>query len=516
MNVEGKRKGYFADQVTSSFGILYAKVLDNQVIGNRRLIASIHSRSPLLSCFRQTTDAAPLAVFRILFGVMMFASIVRFWSYGWIDKLYIQPRFFFSYYGLEFIRPWGEYTYGLFTLCALSAILVALGYYYRFAITVFFLSFTYIELMDKTTYLNHYYFISALSFLMIWLPAAAYFSVDAYRKPDWAASQVPRWTLDAIKVLLGIVYFYAGLAKLNSDWLLHAMPLKIWLPANYDLPLLGNLLEQTWVHYAFSWGGVLYDLSIPFLLLWSRTRLFAFGLVVVFHVLTRVLFPIGMFPYIMIVSTLIFFDASFHHRLLAWVARWLRIDKTAFDHRKVQRDPSSAFVIPHSAFNRREHRIPNTKLRMVKGSIIIVFFLIQLLLPFRYLLYPGELFWTEEGYRFSWRVMLMEKAGYAHFKVVDAATGKRFYVDNSDFLTAFQEKQMATQPDFILQYAHFLADHFARQGHPTVQVFVDSYVALNGRTSQPYVDPTVDLTQIQGSFRPRTWLLPFHDDIQGL
>ncbi len=69
--------------------------------------------------------------------------------------------------------------------------------------------------------------------------------------------------------------------------------------------------------------------------------------------------------------------------------------------------------------------------------------MIQLLFPWRYLLYPEELFWTEEGYRFSWRVMLMEKAGYAEFKVVDSKTGKRFYVDNSDFLSPFQEKQMA-------------------------------------------------------------------------
>ena len=153
---------------------------------------------------------------------------------------------------------------------------------------------------------------------------------------------------------------------------------------------------------------------------------------------------------------------------------------------------------------------------MAKGGIIIAFFLIQLLLPFRYLLYPGELFWTEEGYRFSWRVMLMEKAGYAHFKVVDATTGQRFYVDNRDFLTTLQEKEMATQPDFILQYAHFLADHFTRQGHSNVQVFVESYVALNGRMSQPYVNPEVDLASVTESWAPRTWLLPFDDDIQGL
>ena len=460
------------------------------------------STSPLLPdqpsqlpYFRQTTEAAPLAVFRISLGLMMLLSIVRFWSYGWIDKLYVQPRFFFSYYGFDFVRPWGAYTYLLFALCALAAVGVAIGYRYRLAITVFFLSFTYIELMDKTTYLNHYYFVSVLSFLMIWLPAHTYYSVDALRHPEQAFQRIPRWTIDAVKVLLSIVYFYAGLAKINSDWLLEAMPLAIWLPAHYDLPLLGNLMEQRWVHYAFSWGGMLYDLSIPFLLLWSRTRLLAFGLVVFFHLFTRALFPIGMFPYIMIVSTLIFFDAPGHRRFLARVGRWFRLPADRFDN-------------GHVWLARRG----GTWAKSIVGVLLII----QVLLPFRYLLYPGELFWTEEGYRFSWRVMLMEKAGYAHFKVVDAATGQRFYVDNSDFLTTLQEKQMATQPDFILQYAHYLADHFTKQGHHNVQVFAESYVALNGRRSRPYVDPTVDLTQIEETFRPRTWLLPFDDEIQGL
>ncbi|HEY9117256.1 MAG TPA: HTTM domain-containing protein, partial [Roseivirga sp.] len=127
--------------------------------------------------FNQSTEAAPLAVFRIFFGLMMFFSIARFWVNGWIDKLYIQPKFFFSYYGFEWVKPLGIWTYGLFVICAFSALAVAFGYRYRLAIISFFLSFTYIELMDKTTYLNHYYFISLLSFLMIFLPAHHYFSV---------------------------------------------------------------------------------------------------------------------------------------------------------------------------------------------------------------------------------------------------------------------------------------------------------------------------------------------------
>ena len=442
-------------------------------------------------------EAAPLAVFRILFGVMMLLSIVRFWSYGWIEKLYIQPKFFFSYYGFEWVKPLGVYTYLIFIICGLSAIFVALGYKYKVAIVTFFISFTYIELMDKTTYLNHYYFISLLSFLMIFLPANAYFSLDAQQDSKKAFQKIPAWTINSVKLMLGIVYFYAGLAKLNSDWLFKAMPLKIWLPSKFDTPLLGQFLHEEWVQYAFSWFGAGYDLAIPFLLLYKKTRPFAFIMVVVFHVMTRVLFPIGMFPYVMIVSTLIFFDSSFHHKLLSYFSGLFRIEKNRFDNKRILAMPLNV--------------VTNSKL-----VLISLFFVIQLLMPWRYLVYPGELFWTEEGYRFSWRVMLMEKSGYAQFKVVSKDSGKWFYVDNSDFLTPFQEKQMSFQPDFILEYAQYLKRHFEKDGHKNVQIFVDSRVALNGRLSTTYIDPKVDLGQERESFEHKNWIIPFTDEIKGI
>ncbi len=452
-------------------------------------------RSQINKYLNTYTEAAPLAVFRIFFGIMMFISIVRFWWNGWIEKLYITPKFFFSYYGFEWVKPLGNYTYILFVICGISALLVAVGYKYKLFIVSFFLSFTYIELMDKTTYLNHYYFISILSFLMIFLPASAYFSIDAWKEQKKAFQKIPAWTIDSIKLLLAIVYFYAGLAKLNSDWLGRAMPLKIWLPSKYDLPFLGDLMQQEWVHYAFSWSGMLYDLSIPFLLLWRKTRFGAFLLVIIFHVLTRVLFPIGMFPYIMIVSALVFFSPKVHHRILSKIATLFQINKSRFDNsQKLIFQPIK---------------------RKISIVVIGLFFFIQFLLPWRYLMYPGELFWTEEGFRFSWRVMLMEKAGYSQFKIVDGKSGRRFYVDNSDFLTPFQEKQMSFQPDFILQYAHFLAEHFKKDGHRNIEVYVENYVALNGRKSAPYIDPNVNLLEFEDSLNHKSFILPFQDEIKG-
>lgn len=441
----------------------------------------------------KTTSAAPLVVFRIALGLLLFASVVRFWAKGWIEELYIKPEYFFSFYGFEFVRPLGAYTYLLFFVCGACALMVALGLFYRIAATGLFLSFTYIELMDKSTYLNHYYFISMVCLLMIFLPAHVHFSVDAHRNSKLRTDQIPLWSLDSVKIFVAMLYIFAGLAKVNSDWLLEAQPLRIWLPAKNDLPLIGSFFNYVWVAYFFSWFGCLYDLTIPFFLAKSSTRPYAYAAVVVFHVLTSILFPIGMFPFIMIATALIFFSAEFHSRIITGI-------------RKI-------FNWSLAPGNTSAYSYPRNSSRFVQ-AFLIVFFIAQVALPLRYMLYPGELFWTEEGYRFSWRVMLMEKAGYTQFTVKDQ-DGKFALVDNADFLTPLQEKMMSTQPDMILQFAHMLRDHYKTNGWMSPQVYAESYVTLNGRLSRPFVDSSADLAQVKESFAPKTWILPFEHDIKG-
>jgi hypothetical protein len=444
---------------------------------------------------QKTTSSAPLAVFRMALGLLLFGSIVRFWAKGWIAELYIEPKYFFSFYGFEFVKPLGEFTYLLFFICALSALLVAIGLFYRYAITTLFLTFTYIELMDKSTYLNHYYFISMICLIMIFLPSHAYFSVDAYRNKELRSGNVPRWTIDSLRLFVCMVYVFAGLAKINSDWLLEAQPLRIWLPSKNDLPLIGFLFNYTWVAFAFSWLGCIYDLSIPFLLMKRNTRIFAYIAVVTFHVLTAVLFPIGMFPYIMMATALIFFSDKFHLKIIRVLGSWFSM--------------SAEFISPNREFM---YSLRSTRILVVAFGF---FFLIQLLIPFRYLAYPDELFWTEEGYRFSWRVMLMEKTGYAQFTVRDS-NGKQVVVDNKQFLTALQEKMMSTQPDMILQYAHILRNHYSTQGFQNPGLYIDSYVALNGRLGKPLISPQTDLAVENESFYHKPWILPFNDEIKGL
>ncbi|MCD6065047.1 MAG: hypothetical protein K0R82_2958, partial [Flavipsychrobacter sp.] len=155
------------------------------------------------------------------------------------------------------------------------------------------------------------------------------------------------------------------------------------------------------------------------------------------------------------------------------------------------------------------------KQRLV-SVLFVLFFAIQFVLPWRYLLMPGELFWTEEGFRFSWRVMLIEKMGYAQFVVKDKTTGRVVAVNNNDFLTKNQEKMMATQADFIIQYAHHLEAHYKKQGMQQPRVYATIYVTLNGRRSRQYAKQDVDLAKEYDSYEHKNWILPLQDEIYGL
>lgn len=434
--------------------------------------------------------AAPLAVFRLLFGAMMVISILRFMGKGWVTELYVMPRVYFPYYGLEWVKPLGAVgMYVVFGGMALSAAGIMLGLFYRWSAWIFFLSFTYVELLDKTNYLNHYYFVSIIAFLLLWVPAHRHFSLDVRRRPDLWVSHLPAWMVLVFQLQLGLVYFFAGLAKLNYDWLAEAMPLRFWLPAHTHLPLIGPLFDQVWVAYLFCWFGACYDLTIPFFLSWGRTRVLAYLTVIVFHVFTALLFQIGMFPYIMLVSTLIFFPARFHQGLLQ------RLRKLGHASQ-----PGTWVQATSSRANRR-----------VLAGILAVHFALQVLVPLRFALYPGKLFWTEQGYRFSWRVMLMEKTGTAFFYVRDPKTGNETEIHNRSYLTANQEKMMATQPDMILQFAHLLKKDFEGKGLQNPQVRAEVYVSLNGRGSRMLIDPAINLAGQRESLGPKKWILPFEE-----
>ena len=449
----------------------------------------------------EATPIAPLIVFRIVFGALMLGGVVRFAALGWIEDHFVHTQVQFKYFGFEWVELLPPaYMYGLHVAMGLGALGILLGYRYRLSAALFFATFTYAELIDLTYYLNHYYFVSLAALLMVFLPAHRRFSLDTLRKPQIRSEKAPLWAIGILKFQIALVYLYAGLAKINYAWLIEAMPLRIWLPANDALLLIGPLFRYEAMPWIFSWAGMLYDCTIVGWLSWQRTRLLAYGAVVVFHVLTGLMFQIGVFPAVMIGCALIFFSPAFHERVLQALGKGIGGLGRLLP---LTRPPAAPLPPPHTP----------RPLSPFALALLAAYVAFQILFPWRYVLYPGNMFWTEEGYRFGWRVMLMEKAGTATFYVRDGATGREGVVDNSEFLRPHQEKQMAMQPDMILQYAHFLKKHYEAQGVMDAGVRAEVWVTLNACPSRLLIDPNFDLTKTKDSWRPKTWILPFEAQI---
>lgn len=434
---------------------------------------------------RKEISIAPLIVFRIAFGALMFISITRFILKGWVYNMYIMPKMYFPFYGFEWVKPLPAIgMYVVFGLMLLACVGIILGLFYRLSAIIFFLLFTYIELIDKTNYLNHYYFISLVSFLILFIPANKAFSLDNKFRKHAEVKSVPYFYLFILQLQMFVVYFFAGVAKLNYDWLVEAQPLKLWLPAFSHYPVIGTLMEEDWVAYVFSWFGCIYDLLIGFFLFNKRTVNYAYTFVIIFHAATASFFNIGMFPYIMMTITIVFFNEDFHQRIMVFFKRIVNYKN----------------MVSESPMN----------LRPAILAVLVMYFVIQFLLPFRYIFYPGNLFWTEQGYRFSWRVMLMEKAGTAFFYVKDGATNKEVEVDNKQHLTYMQEKMMATQPDMMVDYAKYLKTYYAERNFKEPKVRAQSFVTLNGLGTREFVNDTVDLSSMSNSFfKHKNWIKPF-------
>ena len=198
---------------------------------------------------------------------------------------------------------------------------MAVGFCFRAAAILFALGFLYLELVDVTNYLNHYYLAGLLAFLLALSPADRAFSIASLLSPRRASSTVPRFWLYLFRFQVGVVYVFAGLAKAHGDWLFHAQPLRIWLASHTDFPVLGPLFSLEFAPYVMSWAGFLFDTTIVGWLSWRKSRPFAYLAVIGFHALTGALFPIGMFPVIMVLSALVFFEPDWPRRLLAFVRR---------------------------------------------------------------------------------------------------------------------------------------------------------------------------------------------------
>jgi hypothetical protein len=420
-----------------------------------------------------------VAVVRIFFGAVVAISATRIIARGWVEQLWVEPSMLLGWPGLPVPALPAPALRAVVVGVGLCGVAITAGVATRAAAGAFLVGFGYLELLDRTTYLNHYWAITLFALLLIALPADGTWSLTARHQ----TRGVPAWALWLLRGQVAVVYVFAAIAKTDPDWLLRGEPLATWLAARTDLPLVGPMLGLPGAALVASWAGLLFDLTIVGWLWWRPTRLVAMIAVVAFHAGTWLLFPpIGVFPLLMVGLATLWLPP-------AWPVGALR--------------RAGPPVVPPPSPR------PVIAVSWTALAAVAVWMLVQIVLPLRHLAIPGDVRWTEEAGRFSWRVMAEEKVGWATFELTDPSTGTSDTVNISDVLTPNQAHVAAIRPDLLHQVANLLADQRETSTGIRPVVHVDAWVTWNGRPHARLIDRRADLAAqpwLHGRHQP--WILP--------
>lgn len=437
----------------------------------------------LTAALSRPVPALSLAVFRIALGALLVWDCWRFIKYDRIWRYWVAPDFHFTYPGFGWISPLPEpWIHVAWLAMGGLALLVMLGLFYRVAIVALTLIFGYFFLLDKAEYLNHFYLVLLFLVLMSFLPAHRALSLDARLFPRVAATHVPYAAVFVLRAQMEIMLIFAGLVKLTPDWLA-GEPLGLWLRAQADDFWFGGVFQYDAVIIAGTWGTVALHLVGAPLLMWERTRLAVFLVYALFHGLNALFFNIGIFPWLTIAATTIFFAPDWPRRLLRWL------------HARVEDLPEALPTATPAA-----RPLPRLALLAIAGWIAV-----QIFLPLRAGLLPTEVRWSGDGHRFSWRMRIYDRQAEGVFHV--RAGNQNWVVDPRDYLTGRQASKMLVRSDMIHQFAGHLETQWKEAGIDDVEVRAVIWKSLNGRPPQLFIDPEADLTAVSlGYLRPDAWV----------
>lgn len=118
-----------------------------------------------------------------------------------------------------------------------------------------------------------------------------------------------------LQIFFGSIYFFAGIAKLDDDWLSGSTARELyqsWIGPTPLKPLLDDTFEQGWPLVWIAYCGMLFDILVPFGLVfphpWIRLLFTCFALG--FHLMNHFTFVIETFPWVMITTLVIYFDCD--------------------------------------------------------------------------------------------------------------------------------------------------------------------------------------------------------------
>lgn len=430
----------------------------------------------------QPVDNAPLILFRIIFGFLIFAESFGAILTGWVRRVLIEPDFNFTIIGFEWLQaPDGSVMYIHFALMAVCGLMVMLGFYYRLGMAGFTILWTMVYWMQKSAYNNHYYFLILLCIFMLILPAHAYASLDAKRNSSIVSTTCPRWCTSIFLIQMWIVYTFAATHKLYPGWLEgEFISMNFFSKSNYWL--IGDLLQKSWLQEAVVYGGIIFDGLIVYFLLYKKTRVPAFLVSIIFHLFNSIVFQIGIFPYLMIGLTVFFFEPEL-------------IRKVFFKKKPIVN--YDTLIIPQISIK-----------RVSIAFIFFCYFILQLYLPLRHYLYKGDVFYTEEGHRLAWRMMLRYKTGHLTYNITSTETDSTWTVKPREFLTQKQSGAIVGKPDMIWQFAQYLEEHYQEMGLVDIEVRAEAYTGLNKQPMVKLIDSQIDLTKVKWqSLKHSDWIL---------
>ena len=429
----------------------------------------------------QKIDNSPLIIFRIFFGILISLECFGAIATGWVKRNLIDPKYNFPFIDFDWLQPLpGSGMYFYFSIMGLLGLCVALGFKYRVSIITFTLLWAATYLMQKTAYNNHYYLLILISFLMCFFPAEKAKSIDAKLNPNLETNSMYSYVKWIIVLQLFIVYTFASIAKMYGDWLDFSM-IKVLMHPRRDYWLIGEALQQPFLHSIIGTAGILFDLLIVPALLFKPTRRVAFFTSILFHLFNSIIFQIGIFPYLSIAFSVFFFKPK-------------TIQSTFFKSKQ-----------PFISLN-------NTIVPNYKNSLLLlmsIYFIAQLLLPVRHYVIEDDVLWTEEGHRMSWRMMLRSRIGKGNFKVVNKNTKQIFEIIPKDYLTASQERKVFAYPDFAWQFAQYLKIDFENKNMDVAVYLEDSQISINRKPYVPFIDSTTDLAaEPWKRLQHHLWILP--------
>lgn len=429
-------------------------------------------------------DARALAYFRIVFGVV---AVWRMLGYTFGKKLvtnYEAPSILFKHRYFEWIPllPHGALV-SLVWAMLIAGVLVVAGKWARPAAVAYGLGSLYLLMVSLTVYNNHDYLISLLALLCGALPVDHAWVISS-KRPSLAT--VPLWSLWLLRFEIGLPYFMGFLPKINADWLFRAQPMRLWLAdGRAKVPFGLGWMDHDALAYALSWGGFFFDLLVVPALLFKGTRIIAVLVLAGFHLSNSQMFNIGVFPWLMLFSTPLFFPPSWPEKL-----RLTRAKPRRKSARRVSTDTESAETSPAVL------------------AVLALTVLVQVAVPQRHYLYPGVVDWTGDGLFFSWRMKIFDKTGVIDLFLVDAS-GRVIEIEG-DYaaLTHKQWEHALHYPQVFLQYVHFVGEALRRRGAPPMQIRARSSISFNGRPRQPLVDEGVDLLSIDLRTPMHDWMMP--------